>query len=117
MPRGGPNPYRNGPFDGPPPGIQPGLDTPPNEYGRPLPKTYQSNTIIPTKGMMVEDDDDEDTARGIPGPANGEASELRAQVQTLEQKVDELQVELREKSGELDKARSSDQDQNSVSLA
>ncbi|KAI9892545.1 MAG: component of the polarisome [Vezdaea aestivalis] len=30
----------------------------PNEYGRPLPKTFQQNTIIPNKGTMVEDDDD-----------------------------------------------------------
>lgn len=28
------------------------------DYGRPLPKTFQSNTIIPNKSTMVEDDDD-----------------------------------------------------------
>lgn len=28
------------------------------EYGRPLPKTFQSNTIIPNKSTLVEDDDD-----------------------------------------------------------
>lgn len=38
-------------------GIQsPGL--PPNDYGRPQPKTFQSNTIVPNKSTMVEDDDD-----------------------------------------------------------
>jgi hypothetical protein len=34
----------------------PGL--PPNDYGRPQPKTFQSNTIVPNKSTMVEDDDD-----------------------------------------------------------
>jgi hypothetical protein len=117
MQRPGPNSYRNGPpFDGPSPGIQPGLDTPPNEYGRALPKTFQSNTIIPNKGTLVEDDDDEDTQRGMNGASGGEAAELRQQVQKLEAKVDELQVELRDKSSELDKARSLDSNQNSVSI-
>lgn len=34
----------------------PGL--PSNDYGRPQPKTFQSNTIVPNKSTMVEDDDD-----------------------------------------------------------
>jgi Spa2 homology domain (SHD) of GIT len=29
------------------------------DYGRPVPKTFQSNTIVPVKSTMVEDDDDE----------------------------------------------------------
>jgi hypothetical protein len=115
MQRPGLNPYRNGPpFDGPPPGIQPGLDTPPSEYGRALPKTFQSSTIIPNKGVLVEDDDDEDTARGINEAQDSGSAALRLQVQKLEAKVDELQGELQEKSSELDKARASDSDQNSV---
>ncbi|KAF2425782.1 hypothetical protein EJ08DRAFT_382805 [Tothia fuscella] len=114
MQRRGPSPFRNGsPFEGPPPGIQPGLDTSPNDYSRALPKTFQSNTIIPNKGMLVEDDDDDDAPRNLDGPTNHEAAELRTQVQKLEQKVDELQGELREKSSELDKTRSLEQDQNS----
>lgn len=46
----GPQPpgYRNGP---------PGPPGPGNEFGRPLPKTFQQNTIVPNKGTMVEDDD------------------------------------------------------------
>jgi hypothetical protein len=31
-----------------------------NSIGRPLPKTFQSNTIVPNKSTMVEDDDDEE---------------------------------------------------------
>jgi hypothetical protein len=34
----------------------PGMSS--NDYGRPLPKTFQSNTIVPNKSTMVEDDDD-----------------------------------------------------------
>lgn len=51
-PRGPPGPPR-GPLGGGPPEA-------PNSFGRPLPKTYQSGTIIPNKSTMVEDDDDGD---------------------------------------------------------
>ena len=51
-PRGAPGPPR-GPLGGGPPEA-------PNSFGRPLPKTYQSGTIIPNKSTMVEDDDDGD---------------------------------------------------------
>ncbi|KAF2138304.1 uncharacterized protein K452DRAFT_301262 [Aplosporella prunicola CBS 121167] len=53
---GGP-PYRRGPGPG-----GPGLGVPGNEYGRPLPKTFQQNTIVPNKGVLVEDDDDQSGA-------------------------------------------------------
>jgi hypothetical protein len=117
--QGPPQGFRNGPpFDGPPPGIQPGLDTPPNDYGRPLPKNLQSNTIIPNKGMLVEDDDDDDddAPRGMGGAPDGNTAELRSQVSQLEQKVDELQSELLRKSNDLEKATTSNQGQISVSL-
>lgn len=39
-------------------GIPPSPGIPPNDYGRPQPKTFQSNTIVPNKSTMVEDDDD-----------------------------------------------------------
>jgi hypothetical protein len=54
--RGVPNapPPLNGGFSVPP---SPGL--PPNgDYGRPMPKQFQSNTIVPNKSTMVEEDDD-----------------------------------------------------------
>ncbi|KAI9680973.1 MAG: component of the polarisome [Trizodia sp. TS-e1964] len=35
-----------------------------NEFGRPLPKTFQSNTIIPNKSTMVEDDDEYEENEG-----------------------------------------------------
>ncbi|KAF8463139.1 hypothetical protein BDZ91DRAFT_316714 [Kalaharituber pfeilii] len=58
----GPNGIRNGPPQGYPVGPHgPGGPGPAgsNQFGRPLPKTFQSNTIIPNKSTMVEEDDDD----------------------------------------------------------
>jgi len=44
-----------------------------NEFGRPLPKTFQQNTIIPNKGTMVEDDDDQS---GLDDDDDGDAFDL-----------------------------------------
>jgi hypothetical protein len=58
----------------------PGL--PPNDYGRPQPKTFQSNTIVPNKSTMVEDDEtggednDDEDAFGLEGVARGRNSKL-----------------------------------------
>jgi len=41
------------------------VDTQPNsasEFGRPMPKQFQNNTVIPNKSTMVEDDDEDDTS-------------------------------------------------------
>lgn len=47
-------PMMNGGYGVPP---SPGL--PPNgDYGRPMPKQFQSNTIVPNKSTMVEEDDE-----------------------------------------------------------
>jgi hypothetical protein len=94
------------------PGVQPGLDTPPNDYGRPMPKTFQSNTIVPEKGLMVEDDEDEDLTMSR-GPPGGDMA-MRDQVEQLEQKVDDLEGQLREKSNLLEQAQSSSKDRDSV---
>jgi hypothetical protein len=50
--RNGPRPLMNGGL-----GIPPSPGIPPNDYGRPTPKTFQSNTIVPNKSTMVEDDE------------------------------------------------------------
>lgn len=46
--------------------MAPALMEPPapenNEFGRPMPKQFQSNTITPNKSVMVEDDEDEEAA-------------------------------------------------------
>lgn len=43
-------------------GIPPSPAMPPNDFGRPLAKTFQSNTMVPNKSTMVEEDDDEASA-------------------------------------------------------
>ena len=48
---------RNGPPTNGGLGIPPSPGIPPNDYGRPTPKTFQSNTIVPNKSTMVEDDE------------------------------------------------------------
>jgi len=73
---------RNGPRPGGPMmnnglGIPPSPGLPPNDYGRPTPKTFQQNTIVPNKSTMVEDDesggedndDDDQDAFGLEGAA------------------------------------------------
>lgn len=44
-----------------------------NEYGRPLPKTFQSNTIVPNKSTMIEDyeTDEDDDATGLEKVVSG----------------------------------------------
>lgn len=62
----GPPTFRNGPPAGGPQGGPPGpgglRPGDQNDFGRPLPKTFQQNTIVPNKGTMVEDDDDDSGA-------------------------------------------------------
>jgi hypothetical protein len=73
--RNGPRPPMNG--GGGALGIPPSPGLPPNDYGRPTPKTFQSNTIVPNKSTMVEDDetggedndDDDGDAFGLEGAA------------------------------------------------
>ena len=81
---------RNGPRNGPPmnggAGIPPSPGIPPNDFGRPTPKTFQSNTIVPNKSTMVEDDetggedndDDDGDAFGLEGAARSRESKKSA---------------------------------------
>lgn len=50
--RGGPPPM-NGNY-----GVSPLTNSANGEYGRPMPKQFQSNTIVPNKSTMLEEDDD-----------------------------------------------------------
>ena len=79
---------RNGPRNGPPMNgnIPPSPGIPPNDYGRPTPKTFQSNTIVPNKSTMVEDDetggedndDDDGDAFGLESAARKRESKKSA---------------------------------------
>ena len=106
---------------GPPGGLRPGSGNEPGSFGRPLPKTFQSNTIVPNKGTLVEDDDDsgadDDDAFNLEGAAarrqtNKSAksmsmahekitADLQNQVSELQGKVDSLEATIRNKDDEL----------------
>ncbi|KAJ6021898.1 hypothetical protein N7540_007402 [Penicillium herquei] len=128
-PSGGPPspfPPRQGSLGGPPPGM--------NGDG-PLPRSFQSNTMVPNKSTMVEDsddmggDDDEDarsdafaldavlSRRGTTMTlSDGERKLLtdsQAQVSALQEKVEKLEEMVRSKDEEL--SRSQDEGQSAVS--
>jgi hypothetical protein len=119
--RQGPDP-RSGSSNGfrsPAPSFGPGGPGGPgtDSYGKPLPKMYQSNVMVPNKGTMVEDDGDTEGAGMMNGRSNSNGSEYRVQVQALERKVDELVSQLQEKDKELDAVRSSTRESDLVSLS
>ena len=79
-------------------------------YGRPTAKQFQSNTIIPNKSTMVEEDDDDAlsdvynnrrdttfTARSVGAPDRKAATEFEVQVTELQAKVRDLEMELHDK--------------------
>ena len=97
-------------------GIPGGPDDP---YGRPTAKQFQSNTIIPNKSTMVEDDDDDGlsdvyasrrdttfTARSVGGSDKDRKAlaEFESQVNELQDKLKELEDQIRDKDSELEKA-------------
>ena len=113
-------------FRGPPPPMSPGVG-PPGKYGRPLPKTFQSNTIVPNKSTMVEDDEDEfglDDVVGdrfskntdIIGPSNAEDKEKikarEAEIAELKEKIEGLENRLLDKEQELESVKGSAQDRD-----
>lgn len=101
-----------GPY-GPGPGMPPGGPRRPSEagsLGRPLPKHLQSNTIVPNKGTMVEDDelDDDEDAFGLDHVGNGlsarpsvsiaeGSAEDREKIQAQEAEIGELKTKLAQK--------------------
>ncbi|PQE29965.1 hypothetical protein CJF32_00000630 [Rutstroemia sp. NJR-2017a WRK4] len=107
-------------------GIPPSPGIPPNDYGRPTPKTFQSNTIVPNKSTMVEDesgaednDDDDNDAFGLEGAARQRESKKSDRSSTNQKLIDDYQsqvAELREKldSMEDDLKRKDDELQNAL---
>lgn len=108
------------------PGV--GQDDP---YGRPTAKTFQSNTIIPNKSTMVEDDDDDNvsdiygsrrdtsfTSRSIGGSEKDRKiiAEFEVQVGDLQGKLKELEDQIHDKDTELGKFRDSSNERDNVSL-
>ncbi|KAF2773473.1 hypothetical protein EJ03DRAFT_323966 [Teratosphaeria nubilosa] len=111
-----------------------------SNFNRPLPKTFQSSTIVPNKSTMVEDDDDEqdeedafnldkqspdlgDDGLGVAGDRERirdqevEIAELKEKIESIEgkyldkeQEFGTLKAALAEKDTELEKIRSSGHD-------
>ncbi|KAJ6171816.1 Spa2 homology (SHD) of GIT [Penicillium chermesinum] len=124
-PPGSPFPPRQGSLGGAPPGM--------NGEG-PFPRSFQSNTMVPNKSTMVEDSDDmgmddDDDARSDAFALDavlsrrgttttiGESKLLldsQAQVSALQEKVENLEEQIRAKDEEL--ARSQDSSQSAVSI-
>ncbi|KAK4110464.1 hypothetical protein N656DRAFT_713614 [Canariomyces notabilis] len=118
--RGLPTPMNNG-FPVPP---SPGL--PNGDYGRPMAKQFQSNTIVPNKSTMVEEDDDalsplspdpnvadayglgrmagdRDSKRSA-GPSETDKKlieDYEQQVRDLREKLDDMEDKLKKKDDEL----------------
>ncbi|KAH8679931.1 hypothetical protein BGZ60DRAFT_525130 [Tricladium varicosporioides] len=123
--RNGPRPMNGGMNGGL--GIPPSPGIPPNDYGRPTPKTFQSNTLVPNKSTMVEDDetggedndDDDADAFGLEAAARKRGSEkssggsetdkkliddYQSQVAELREKLDAMEDNLKQKDDELQSA-------------
>lgn len=115
-------PMMNGGYGVPP---SPGL--PPNgDYGRPMPKQFQSNTIVPNKSTMVEEDDEGNPmspGQGGDMYGNGRRSmgqtseadrkliqDYENQVRELQEKVDNMEMEMRKKDEELNNMQSNNDD-------
>ncbi|KAF7191135.1 Protein SPA2 [Pseudocercospora fuligena] len=113
-PRGPMSPYGPGP-NGMPPG--PRRPSEAASLGRPLPKHFQSNTIVPNKSTMVEDDDmeDDEDAFGLDHVGSGLSERhsrstsaedkermhaQEAEIAELKEKVESLEAKLTEASEE-----------------
>lgn len=131
FPPGGPGP-RMGPPNGPmsPTGYGPGPNGPPSarrpseagSLGRPLPKQFQtqhaqSNTIVPNKSTMVEDDDmdDDEDAFGLdhvgsglsPAPSNAEDKQkIEAQAAEIAELKAKLDAGEEKRSAEMEEEKS-----------
>ena len=111
----------------------PGIGNLDDAYGKPTAKTFQSNTIIPNKSTLVEDDDDQtgpednydvyrlgragnrretNNRSGSSGSMERERKiivDYQTQVGALEEKITTLENQVREKDTALDKLDSSQQ--------
>lgn len=159
-PRGPPGPGRGYPPGGPPgPPGPPGGRFPPRQgslggqypaglgingetipENAPFPKSFQSNTIVPNKSTLVEDDDDagglddnEDgrsdtfaldkvlqSRRGTNTTLDSERgkqlADSQAQVSTLEKKIEELELSLKTRNEEVSSLRNSGSAQSNVCI-
>jgi hypothetical protein len=109
-----------------------------NEFGRPLPKTFQQNMIIPNKGTMVEDDDDQSDdddgdAFDLEGAAARQSrrqtnkslksinvaqdkivTDLENQVTQLQEKIESLEGTIREKDSKIQQLQDTDRNKDNM---
>ncbi|KAI4704202.1 hypothetical protein J4E81_001267 [Alternaria sp. BMP 2799] len=136
-PMGGPMGGPQGGPPGPPGGLRPGSNGSGGSFGRPLPKTFQSNTIVPNKGTLVEDDDDsgadDDDAFNLEGAAarrqtNKSAksmsmaqekmtADLQNQLAELQEKIGSLETTIRNKDDELQQLQDTDKTRDGASAS
>ncbi|KAK3336630.1 hypothetical protein B0T19DRAFT_45118 [Cercophora scortea] len=105
-------------------GVPPSPGFPNGEYGRPMPKQFQSNTIVPNKSTMVEEDDDiispsspnngDLDAYGLggisaqenkqdvgPSESDKKLEEYELQIKELREKVENMEDAIRKKDDQL----------------
>ncbi|KAI6843728.1 hypothetical protein KC342_g818 [Hortaea werneckii] len=96
-----------------------------SSFGRPLPKTSQSNTIVPNKSTMVEDDDDDDDAFGLEKSLSGISNERFSKATSPgigsaedKEKIQAQEAEIQALKEKLEKAQgsTSDRDQEMTEL-
>ncbi|KAI4709747.1 hypothetical protein J4E89_005764 [Alternaria sp. Ai002NY15] len=136
-PMGGPMGGPQGGPPGPSGGLRPGSNGSGGSFGRPLPKTFQSNTIVPNKGTLVEDDDDsgadDDDAFNLEGAAarrqtNKSAksmsmaqekmtADLQNQLAELQEKIGSLETTIRNKDDELQRLQDTDKTRDGASAS
>ena len=112
----------------------PGVESVNDSDGRPTAKTFQSNTIIPNKSTMVEDDDDDEsdiygskrdttfTSRSVGVPEKDrkiadyetQVGDFEHRTSELQTKIEDLEEQLREKNLELDKLHGVHDEQKGV---
>ncbi|KAI1181579.1 hypothetical protein F5B17DRAFT_444895 [Nemania serpens] len=115
--------------------VPPSPGLPPNgNFDRPLPKQFQSNTIVPNKSTMVEEDDDgtgsndDDNAAANPPSQNNKTdvpnspsvvdeklSNYQKQVEELRGKIEGMETEIKRKGEELSTLRDSERSRAAAS--
>ena len=115
------------------------------DFGRPQPKSFQSNTIVPNKSTLVEDDDDQSgveddednrsEAFGLEGAGTGRRdtdttsrsmavserdkqaiADYQVQLGQLQEKLEDVEGQMRRKDSELTRLQDAERDRGSVSL-
>lgn len=111
----------------------PGVTKAGQDFDKPTPKTFQSNTIVPNKGTLVEDDDDQteseyrdsafgsrrdtqNTFQSTTGADNRSPIHVEAErrISELQRKVDELETTIRDRDSVIRDKDSVIQDKDSA---